>query len=193
MTWLRSLTCLFFLASVPVAPSHAADWTLDRLMQQLGEVRSAHASFVEHKSIAMLETPVESSGELFYTAPDRFEKRTLQPKSEVMRLEGDMLVLEQGRKKRAVNIERYPEIAAFVASIRGTLAGDRAALEQHFALSLSGDEQDWTLQLEPRTEEIGKLLSQMRISGSGSELHRIAIEQTDGDSSLMTITPVASQ
>jgi len=49
-------------------------------MQLLAQSRSAHASFVETKSIAMLDKPVISSGELFYTAPDHLEKRTLNPR-----------------------------------------------------------------------------------------------------------------
>ena len=193
MTLLRSALCLFCLALAYAAPASAADWTLDRLMQKLSETRSAHASFVERKSIAMLEQPVESSGELFYTAPDRFEKRTLQPKPEVMRLEGNTLIVEQGRKKHVLNLDRYPEVAAFVASIRGTLAGDRAALEENFTLSLSGNEQDWTLLLEPKTDRIRKILVEMRIAGSGGTLRTIAIEQADGDGSLMTITPISAQ
>lgn len=193
MTLLRSALCLFCLALAYAAPACAADWTLDRLMQKLSETRSAHASFVERKSIAMLEQPVESSGELFYTAPDRFEKRTLQPKPEVMRLEGNTLIVEQGRKKHVLNLDRYPEVAAFVASIRGTLAGDRAALEENFTLSLSGNEQDWTLLLEPKTDRIRKILAEMRIAGSGGTLRSIAIEQADGDGSLMTITPISAQ
>ena len=192
MTLLRSVLCLCCLAFVYAAPALAADWTLERLMQRLAETRFAHASFVEQKSIAMLEQPVESSGELFYSAPDRFEKRTLQPKPEVMRLEGNMLVVEQGRKKRVLNLDRYPEVAAFVASIRGTLAGDRAALEENFTLSLSGSEQDWLLLLEPKADKIRKLLKEMRISGSGGALLSIAVEQADGDSSFMTITPISA-
>ena len=193
MTLLRSIFCLFYLALFCATSAHAAEWTLDDLMQKLAETRSAHASFVEKKSIAMLEQPVESSGELFYSAPDRFEKRTLQPKPEIMRLEGNMLVVEQGRKKRVLNLDRYPEVAAFVASIRGTLAGDRAALEENFTLSLSGSEQDWLLLLEPKADKIRKLLKEMRISGSGGALLSIAVEQADGDSSFMTITPISAQ
>ena len=190
MTLLRSIFCLFYLALFCATSAHATEWTLDDLMQKLAETRSAHASFVEKKSIAMLEQPVESSGELFYTAPDRFEKRTLQPKPEVMRLEGGTLIVEQGRKKHVLRLERYPEIAAFITSIRGTLAGDRAALEQNFALSLAGDEQDWTLELEPTAAKIKKILARMRIAGSGGTLRSIAIDQADGDNSFMTITPL---
>ena len=76
------------------AISHAADWTIEQLMHGLAQTRSGHASFVEKKSIAMLDRPVESSGELFYSAPDHLEKRTLKPKPELMTVDGDTLLIE---------------------------------------------------------------------------------------------------
>ena len=76
MTTFRSFLVALLVLALPVF-SHAADWDIDQLMQTLAQTRSGHVSFVEKKSIAMLDAPVESSGELFYTAPDRLEKRTL--------------------------------------------------------------------------------------------------------------------
>src|ERR1017187_1812784 len=75
------------LMLVPVI-SHAAEWDIDQLMRGLAQIHSDHSSFVEKKSIAMLDKPVESSGELFYTAPDHLEKRTTKPKPESMILDG---------------------------------------------------------------------------------------------------------
>ena len=116
-------------------------------MRGLAQTRSGHASFVEKKSIAMLDKPVESSGELFYTAPDHLEKRTLKPKPESMMVDGDTLVIERGRQKYRLQLQDYPELAAFIDSIRGTLAGDRKALERNYRLSLDGSAEHWTLQL----------------------------------------------
>ncbi len=126
---------LILSGALPVI-SHAADWDIDRLMQGLAQTRTGHARFVEPKKIAMLDQPIESSGELFYTAPDTLEKRTLKPKPETMRVEGDKLVIERGRQKYRLQLQDYPELAAFIDSIRGTLAGNRKALEQAYQLSL---------------------------------------------------------
>lgn len=198
MKSLRCIHCLMLLSLLCiVSPVQAAKpdagWNIDRLMQKMAQIRIAHASFVEKKSIAMLDRPVESSGELFYTAPDRLEKRTLLPKPESMQLEGDTLWITQGGKKHVLQLQRYPEIAAFIDSIRGTLAGDRQALERSYTLSLSGDEQRWTLLLLPTSDKIKQVLTQIRISGTRDVLRSIAISQADGDSSLMTITPLSSQ
>lgn len=187
------LLCLLCAVLPTQAATADSAWNIDRLMQLMAQIHIAHASFVEKKSIAMLERPVQSSGELFYTAPDRLEKRTLLPKPESMQLEGGTLWITQGGKKHVLQLQRYPEIAAFIDSIRGTLAGDRPALERSYSLSLSGDEQQWTLTLVPTGDKIKQVLTQIRISGTGNALRSIAISQADGDSSLMTITPLSSQ
>lgn len=162
-------------------------------MQLLSKTQSARASFVETKSISMLDAPVRSSGELFYKAPDHFEKRTLNPKPESMVLEGNTLVLERGKKKRSLQLQNYPEIAAFIESIRGTLAGDRKALERTYQLDLQGSVQQWELLLKPIDSKMQKMVEHIRISGAENELHTIEITQADGDSSLMTIEQIEAQ
>jgi hypothetical protein len=171
--------------------SHAENtWDLDQLMRALASTPSGHASFIEKKNIAVLDKPVESSGELFYTAPDRLEKRTLKPKPESMLLEKDKLTVEQRGKKHVLSLQSYPEIAAFIDSIRGTLAGDRKALEKSYKLSLSGSQEDWKLNLLPSQDKMKKVVSSIIISGANQLVQTIEIKQADGDSSVMTITPV---
>jgi outer membrane lipoprotein-sorting protein len=165
-------------------------WDIDQLMQSLAATRSGHASFVEKKSIAILNKPVESSGELFYSAPDRLEKRTLKPKTESMLLDKNTLTVEQRGKKHVLPLQNYPEVAAFIDSIRGTLAGDRKTLERTYTLSIEGSEQNWSLALLPIEDKMKKVVAKISIAGSGNALRTIEIKQADGDSSLMTITPL---
>ena len=168
-------------------------WGVDELMQSLAATRSGHASFVEVKSIAMLDKPVESSGELFYTAPDRLEKRTLKPKPESMLLDKDKLIVEQRGKKRTLALQNYPEVAAFIDSIRGTLAGDRKALERTYTLDMAGEEKNWNLTLLPIEDKLKKVVAKISIAGSENVVQTIDILQADGDSSRMTITPLPAQ
>ena len=186
---LRSM--LVALALLP-AISHAADWDIDQLMRDLAQTRSGRASFVEKKSIAMLDKPVESSGELFYTAPDHLEKRTLKPKAESMTVDAGTLVIERGRQKHRLQLQDYPELAAFIDSIRGTLAGDRKALERNYRLNLDGTSEHWTLQLLPLDEKMQAVVKRIRIAGVRDAVRSIEITQSDGDSSLMLIQQLAT-
>ena len=167
--------------------SQAATWDIDQLMHNLAQTRSGHASFVETKSIAMLDQPIESSGELFYSAPDRLEKHTVKPKPELMVVDGDNLLIERGRQKYHLQLQSYPELAAFIDSVRGTLAGDRTALERIYQLSLEGSPQSWTLQLVPISAKMKRVVTRIRIAGASDEVHSIDITQADGDSSQMRI------
>jgi len=128
---------LIVLNIFTVAPGcYAADWDIAHLMQLLSQTQRAHSSFVETKSIAMLDKPVISSGELFYTAPDHLEKRTLKPKAETMVLDHGTILITRGSKNYRLQLQDYPALAAFIDSIRGTLAGDVAALERNYILRL---------------------------------------------------------
>lgn len=185
----RSLLLLVCITSLLFASlARAADWDIDQLMRSLAQVRSGQATFVEKKTLKLLDKPVESSGELLYTAPDRLEKRTLKPRPESMVLERGTLTIEQKGKRHVLPLQSYPEMAAFIDSIRGTLAGDRAALERVYKLDLEGDEQGWTLSLQPLADRMKKVVERITIVGERNTLRSIDIRQADGDSSLMTIT-----
>ncbi len=168
----------------------AADWQLADLMQLLAQTKSGQARYVERKYISMLDKPVESSGELSFTAPDRMEMRTLKPRKQSMLLDGNRLTLEQDGRQKTVNLQAYPEVAAFVEGIRGTLAGDRQALERVYRVHLLGTPARWQLMLEPREPAMSRIISRIRISGSQGEVTQVAYDHADGDRSEMQIVPV---
>lgn len=172
------------------ALSQAASFSLDQLMGELAQTRYSHARFTEKKSIAMLDRPVESSGELFYSAPDRLEKRTLKPRYETLLVEGGSLTIERGQKRHRLQLQDYPEVAAFIDSIRGTLAGDRRALERSYRLSLQGTAKQWTLLLRPSQPKMLAVVKHIEVQGVRNQVRSIEIEQTDGDSSMMIIDTI---
>ena len=187
---LRAILLALSLMWLPPA-SGADDWDIAQLMQLLAQSQSAHSSFVETKSIAMLDKPVISSGELFYAAPDHLEKRTLKPKAETMVLDHGSIFITRGSKNYRLQLQDYPALAAFIDSIRGTLAGDVAALQHNYILRLQGAMAHWTLLLLPANEQIKTVVQRISISGEKGELRSIEILQADGDSSVMTITQLA--
>lgn len=180
----RSWPLLALFALGLCSPAFA--WDIEQLMTLLAGQREGHATFVETTYLKMLERPLESSGELMFAAPDRLEKRTLLPKREVLSLSGDQLSMERKGRTRVVRLSDYPQIGLFVDSIRGTLMGDRAALERTYALVLSGDEQRWRLELTPKADA-AKIVSRIDIGGSGARVDSVEIAQADGDRSVMRI------
>ncbi len=175
-------------------PALAADaWNVERLMSMLGKQTEGRATFTERKYLAVLDAPVESSGELRFRAPDRLEKITLKPRPESLVLEGDTLTVTGGERRHVVKLSDYREVAAFVDSIRATLAGDRAALERTYALTLGGTAERWKLTLLPRDPAMAEVVLRVTITGSGGQLGEIEILQADGDRSVMQIVATATR
>jgi len=190
---LALLASAFCIAGAPAAePAAPGAWDVTRLMHELAQVKSAKARFVERKHLAILNAPLESSGTLTYTAPGKLEKRTLAPRAEILLLDGDRLTLERKGQRRTFALPQYPEVWAFVESMRSTLAGDLATLQRYYQVELEGSEGQWRLTLKPAESGMQKMVSEIRIQGSGSQVGSIEIFETGGDRSVMTITRDAS-
>jgi len=160
---------------------------LDRLMSALAQRKHGHVTFVEEKYLSMLDKPVKSSGELLYDAPDRLEQRTLSPKRETLVLQNGVVTADRGRRHYVLDLRQYPQIVPFIESIRATLAGDRAALERVFRLSFSGTFDSWTLTLAPLDEKLAHTIRQIDIEGTQAAIHKVQIQEADGDRSVLSI------
>ena len=188
MTKALALLVLLCLA----LPARAA-WDIEQLMHDLARNKGGKVRFVEKKYIALLDRPLVSSGELGYFPPDRLEKRTLLPKPDVMVLDRDTLSIERGKQKLSLRLADQPQALAFVDSIRGTLAGDRPALERSYALYLTGSEERWTLSLLPSDPRIAALVTRITIGGSRDRVRSVEYLQADGDRAVMTIEPLETK
>jgi outer membrane lipoprotein-sorting protein len=180
------------LLAAATASRAAADPALAQLMQLLAARQHRHETFTEVQQLAMLEGPLSSSGELFYDAPDRLEKRTLKPQPESLLLDHGVLTARRGHHVQVLELAAYPQVVPFVESIRATLAGDQATLERYFTLDFSGDVAQWTLQLKPKDPAVARSVQSITLSGQREALLRVEIRQSDGDRSLMTIGPEIS-
>lgn len=184
------LASLFLL--LLALPASAA-FDVGQLMSDLAKHKGGRAKFVEKKFIAVLDKPVVSTGEMTYLPPDRLEKRTLTPKVETLLLDKDLLSIERGQQKLSINLANQPDALAFVDSIRGTLSGNRAALEKNYALYLAGSSDKWVLTLLPSDQKIAALLLRITVSGNKGQVRSIEYLQADGDRSLLAIEPIEAK
>jgi hypothetical protein len=184
--WLLAGIVIAWVTTAHAAAAAPAQ-DLDQLMALLAQRQHGHVSFTEKHFLAILDRPVESSGELFYDAPDRLEKRTLKPKPETVVLQNGVITAQRGRHTYTLNLSDYPQIVPLIDSIRATLAGDRAALERLFKVTFDGSLDEWTLALTPSDPAVARSVRAIRIEGARDAIHTVEIQQADGDRSLLTI------
>ncbi len=181
------LAMALFAAPWLAMADQGAEWNLSTLMQALAQHQSGRASFVDTKTMAMLDAPIASSGELRFAAPDFLEMRTLKPKPQTIILLANQLTVELGGRSHQLNLDDHPDIAVLVNSIRATLNGDLNLLQRDYLVGLSGDAARWTLNLVPVDPRARQRVRAIRIEGRQGQVRSIAVLQTDGDHSLMTI------
>ena len=169
----------------------AADWNLASLFASLARERPERAAFRETKFLALLDRPLESSGELVFTPPDRLEKRTLLPKPERVVVDRELVTLERAGKRHSLSLRENPAIAVLVDGLRGTLAGDLSALTRTFSVALDGGPARWRIILRPLDPASATLVDRIEIAGGEAQVRTVEIFQSDGDRSLMTLSRVA--
>jgi hypothetical protein len=186
--WLFAAACTS--AAVAAEPNDPVAWDVQRLMRELGQVKTANARFFERRHLALLTAPLESSGNLVYVAPDRLEKHTLRPRPESLVLVREELTIESKDRnlRRTLVLQDHPVIWAFVESIRSTLAGDLPTLSRFYQVGLDGGERRWRLTLKPNEPRMQDVVSEIRISGDRGRINVIEMIETGGDRSVMTIT-----
>jgi hypothetical protein len=185
----RSTLSLMLVTLLLCGAARSAGGDLDEVMGLLATRKHGHVEFVEQRFLAVLNRPIESSGELRFDAPDHLEQRTLKPRVESLVMDGAVLTIDRGHTHRVTDLHAYPQIGPFVESIRATLAGDRRALEQVFHVEFFGTTARWTLTLVPLESKAKQLVAQVKIDGIRDQLLKVEIRQTDGDRSLMTLRP----
>lgn len=185
----------FVLALLPaLAMTHPAwaEATLESTMRSLAAVREGHATFSEEKAVPELSAPLPSTGTLTWAAPNRLEKHTTWPSEELLRIEGDQLLLLRPAQniRQELSLDQSPDIRPFVEAIRSTMAGDLATLRQYFTIDFTPGENGWHMQLTPLSLRIRSALQSVDFYGKGSDVSRIETRGNDGITRLR-ITPAS--
>lgn len=181
----RCVAIAFALAIASAA--HAL--TAAELMRTLAEVGASRATFVETRHSALLKDPLVTQGRLVYRRPDRLEKHVRSPFEQSVTIEGERVVVggQGGAPARSIALPPGPA-QALIESLRATLAGDLPALERHFAVTVAGSPNAWTLTLAPRDPALGALVSRVDFAGHGARVQRIEVLEASGDRTVTEIT-----
>jgi len=183
-----------FLLAAPAllaTPAGAAEDQLTRLMHALAAVPSRRAVFTEQRSLPELDVPLSAEGTLAWTAPATLEKHTTTPFEERIAVTGGRLLYERPDRgiSQEISLDEQPEIQALVEAIRGTLAGDLAALRRHYRVAFQGQaESDWRMILLPLASRVREAVQRVLLSGQGATVTGVDTEG-NGNVTHMRIRP----
>lgn len=184
LTWSRQLSLV--VALIAMTPAAGA-FDMAELMMLMGRVETSRVAFEETKQVAALTAPIVRRGTLRYDRPDHLEMRVTTPYFERMDVNGNTLTIESKRGIRQVDLAGTPGLAAWVAAIRATLAGDQPTLARHFAFQVRGQAARWTLSLLPIDPALAQVISRITIDGAEAQISRIEVDERMGDSTVLIV------
>jgi len=178
------LACLFAAAPTSAAPPEAdgprveADWVLARLARPA----PMRTGFVELRGSPLLKAPLRIEGEYQRPSEGTLVREVRVPYAETTTIRaGEVSIARAGRRARTFSLSRAPELGGLQASFGALLSGDRALLEQHYAIAVDGTRQRWTMVLTPKQSALAATLKSVVLRGRGAELRCIETRPVKGD------------
>ncbi|NWL19581.1 outer membrane lipoprotein carrier protein LolA [Pseudomonas umsongensis] len=163
-------------------PGLANAFDLQQLSEQLARPDVIHGNFIQEKRLRALPQPLTSKG-TFVLAKNHGLLWLLKTP-----LQQDYRITPTGIARRdASGWQMLPGKSAGAEQNRlflAVLQGDSSGLQRDFELALSGDAQNWTLKLTPRSMLLKQVFNQINITG-GELVHSIELLETQGDSTLL--------
>jgi hypothetical protein len=184
---------VLMLALLQTQTSPAPSTDANALIALLARPVPAQTAFTEVRFARLLRTPLITRGELTYAGARKLSRRVDSPYHETMTLDGDAAIIaREGRESRHFGLDRAPELQALLAGFAALLGGDAALVDQYFTTALRTNGSDWTLTLQPRTAESSGHLRAMIVDGSGNEPRCFALNESNGDGSVMLLGTTAA-
>ena len=100
--------------------------------------------------------------------------------------------MQTTRGRSQASLSSQPLLAAWVESLRATLAGDAASLSAHFTVALTGSARRWTLELRPLDPALRSIVRSVEITGDGAQITKYEINELQGDRTVVVVTPVTA-
>jgi hypothetical protein len=176
-------------ASTPLA---ARALELAVVFENARVIPPARVRFEEVRHNPLFEVPLELSGYLEYPAPGSLNKVIEAPFSEAFQIESGNIRMQVDGEEREMPAAAGRGLAAILSAIEAILSGDTATLESIFDYELSGAEDDWTLELTPRSRRMSRQLGGLTVSGTTDAVSTIVIDLHDGERHVMEILQPAT-
>ncbi|KJZ36372.1 outer membrane lipoprotein carrier protein LolA [Pseudomonas fluorescens] len=169
--------------------SWAQAFDLQQLSDQLARPDVIHGQFIQEKHLRALPQPLTSKGTFVLAKNNGLLWLLKTP------LQQDYRITTKGIARRDANgWQMLPGKSAGAEQNRlflAVLQGDSSGLQRDFELSLSGEAQNWTLTLTPRSLLLKQVFNQINITG-GELVHSIELMETQGDSTLLRMQDTTS-
>jgi outer membrane lipoprotein-sorting protein len=166
-------------AEPPAIPS--GELTLEALMQRMSSTPGVRAEFREEKTLALLEAPLVSEGELYFIPPSRMARITTRPGRSSLVIDGQKMSYTDEAGASDVDLAGNRVARTIADNFVVLFAGDLAALRERYQVEFASERPRWRIGLTPRAAPLSQFIASVELRGDGPALEQITILEADGD------------
>jgi hypothetical protein len=170
------LTCALAMFA---SPALALD--LDAVLDRTTITPPSRVGFREVRHNRMLKDELIITGYLEYLQKGSLLKVVEAPFEEAYLIRSDSIEIERGGVTTTLSLRKSRVLSTMLGGIEAILAGETEELLSVFDYELSGVEEDWSLQLLPRSKRIAKQLSRLTVTGDCQSVTAIRFDLKDGE------------
>jgi hypothetical protein len=156
---------VLFAFPVIAADAAEADAAFTEVAQRLAAPAVLRGNFTQSREIALLETPLQSSGSFLLSDVGLYWRQD-KPLVSVMIADGDRLLQQvDDGPLQAIDVAKNPMVLTFSTSFLSIFNGSEADLRKHFAVEFTNGEDNWSIQLTPTTYPMSEAIETIILRG----------------------------
>ena len=184
----RSVAALVLAATLAGASLAAAGEvedapTLDQLLEGMASSSGVVTLFRESRTLSLLVLPLESSGLLYFSPPNRMARFTFEPAVSSLIIDGERLRVREGESGEVVDLTGNPMAHVFVDNFIVLFNGDGESLRERYHVQIAGEPgaEAWSLALAPRSAPLEDVIEGITLFGDARGITRMEMRSRDGD------------
>lgn len=156
---------LLFVQPAIAADAPEAGAAFTEVAQRLAAPAVLRGHFTQSREIALLESPLQSSGSFLLSDLGLYWRQD-KPLPSVMIADGERLFQQvDNGPLQAIDVAKNPMVLTFSTSFLSIFNGSEAELRNHFTVEFEAGENDWSIELTPATFPMSDAIETINLRG----------------------------
>ena len=162
-------------------PALSEPLSIEAVLDRTTITPPSRVGFREVRHNQMLKDNLVMTGYLEYLEAGSLRKVIETPFEEAYLIRSDRIEIDRQGVTKTLSLRKSRTLRTMLSGIEAILAGETEQLASVFDYELSGVEEDWSLQLLPRSKKMAKQVTSLTVTGDLESVTAIRFDLKDGE------------
>ena len=162
-------------------PAMSESLSIEAVLDRTTITPPSRVDFREVRHNQMLKDNLVMTGYLEYLEAGSLRKVVETPFEEAYLIRSDRIEINRQGVTKTLSLRNSRTLRTMLGGIEAILAGETEQLASVFDYELSGVEEDWSLQLLPRSKRMAKQVTSLTVTGDLESVTAIRFDLKDGE------------